>query len=1125
VFGGLGEGYAEKILNGSASITETVIEEIAKAGNTSWLFDTICIYIENICEDYLGQIDAAANKYNNHGIQEAVNRLKESLDRVAEKDTKGEFVSQPSWNTSDYQRHSKDYVKKLMELAERQIDGEGRVCQRVRQTVVARIEEQWPDIFHLEGCTAEQAIATYLIAILVAPGIYNKTGGGTPAKECEDHTCVGRSRELQQLNKLLIQENRHIAVVTGPARVGKTTLVNHYFAQTASKVLYYNHRSESSCSFEKITQTVRPLCDKYLQLIWNLSEDQSAHGTQSLYLEKDPLRLLGKLLPQHRCVILVDHYDGTLEEIEQFRRYAEQTSIDVIFLTNRNMTDCDEVVPVGHLSEQALTDLFFEYNPDTNPDMRDVVLQISKEALGQAFLMRMIAAWYQRLSKKRNRKAAEDSLSKLLDQMKAEHVKDIQNEDTFGLGHDYDAVLYDAQSEKVDRSDINLIGHIYKEYVASLSDLEKKTYLILGCLGGVAMPRAYLEKWLNLDREVIDCFIEDGFCISDGFDDQVELRLPKILATVNDKKRKQTKTVQEEQQVIDGFIERFGREIRLEEYGEIELKKVGEIIDHVHDMLRYWCEHSLTKKKVERKEEMKRFIDFHLSCIRYCLLIGWGEKAKQLYEDEKNRTLREQYDVKDDSLAILQNRILFYLVYDDSDTGSNQAGEQIEKIFDQIQDQIALEHPQTWWNDCAELVELLMAARLSGVCAWLGTMEFSETLLSPVINAFIKGVKKMADQVEGDKEELHSRINDAEGLHNEIIQQHETETEEDQAGKSEQRSWMIHRLAHETELYKTVLQNVQIRPNLFLTLVRQKYELIARILQFHYGLEKEVQDDRDIEKVAYLLLDSVRMVICLEPQNRRECFQQWQMIADGLFVLSELMDEECFSVNLYTLSDYYHLFSEHFQRFSSGNHEVPFLYQQQMLSDLLSIKPKQLQMLNLFRTGEGFVRLNQTKYHGGSFSMNQENNQAVQNEQEMNSPLSNDYSNVYNSGYQRGFSDGSNQGQSAGYNNGYQQGYSQGFVAGFSSGFNKGVDLQITTSGVSNGQIASQDQPVAHSVPGEEVYLQRLSTYLRRENESLSEEDAAQRAREILCSTVVAQGKAELAGTEQSKEAAPSDQA
>ena len=157
--------------------------------------------------------------------------------------------------------------------------------------------------------------------------------------------------------------------------------------------------------------------------------------------------------------------------------------------------------------------------------------------------------------------------------------------------------------------------------------------------------------------------------------------------------------------------------------------------------------------------------------------------------------------------------------------------------------------------------------------------------------------------------------------------------------------------------------------------------------------------------------------------------------------------------------------------------------------------------------------------------MNQENNQAVQNEQEMNSPLSNDYSNVYNSGYQRGFSDGSNQGQSAGYNNGYQQGYSQGFVAGFSSGFNKGVDLQITTSGVSNGQIASQDQPVAHSVPGEEVYLQRLSTYLRRENESLSEEDAAQRAREILCSTVVAQGKAELAGTEQSKEAAPSDQA
>ena len=89
---------------------------------------------------------------------------------------------------------------------------------------------------------------------------------------------------------------------------------------------------------------------------------------------------------------------------------------------------------------------------------------------------------------------------------------------------------------------------------------------------------------------------------------------------------------------------------------------------------------------------------------------------------------------------------------------------------------------------------------------------------------------------------LHSRINDAEDLYNEIIQQHETETEEDQARQSEHKSWMIDCLAHETELYKTVLQNVQIRPNLFLTLVRQKYELIARILQFHYGLEKEAQD-------------------------------------------------------------------------------------------------------------------------------------------------------------------------------------------------------------------------------------------------------------------------------------------
>ena len=516
------------------------------------------------------------------------------------------------------------------------------VYDQIKCTVAEMIEEESPGLFALEDCTTEQVIAVYLINALFPGGIMEVgQSEAKPLQKGAEAICVGRDLEKKQLDTILGELGGTVAAVCGKRLSGRTTMVKSYLRDTGFCFLNYDYRADGCNPIGNILKRMEPAQLKMFSLMKRSDGSKKPLG-MDLYREKDRMAVLGKLFMGNEYAVIIDHFNGAKTEVEEAVAFARATGVNIILVTEQRPKGI-EAVELPPLSAEMLVELFYETNKNEPRDQEKVVRQISEKLLGHEFLMQLVAKWYEKKKERESEIPLDELLPRLLDNLSAYTSEKM----VFAADK-----IHGPYGIREKGKQLLLATHIVQMCSDILDDAEYETYLVLSCLGGVSLPKTYLERWLGLEPEAIDGLCDKGWCIRDYRDTDVMVSLPTVVATLNyadahKKGRNGQQTVDwtDAWNTVVDFTGKFLREIRHEEYGVIDLYKIGEIIRYVNGLFLGW------KEYLRRGEERRRFEDFYLSAIRFYYEICRPDLAKELMEDTVE--IRKKLGISEDSLLFL----------------------------------------------------------------------------------------------------------------------------------------------------------------------------------------------------------------------------------------------------------------------------------------------------------------------------------------------------------------------------------------------------------------------------------------------------------------------------------------
>ncbi len=201
----------------------------------------------------------------------------------------------------------------------------------------------------------------------------------------EPRYVFGRQNELDQLHKLLNQTNTHGVCVSGMGGIGKSTLVRYYLTKHRSDfdcILYLHYRGSIDKTIADGTQISINGIDGYDAL------DDS--GT-ALTRKKTLLR---KLLADQRALIVIDDFDGSLNELD----WLIHTNIQLILISRKNIESNAFIrLPILPIDDLRSLRAVFEANlgkpiqSDEIEDFTRIVCQCQSHTLLIELIAKLIA--------------------------------------------------------------------------------------------------------------------------------------------------------------------------------------------------------------------------------------------------------------------------------------------------------------------------------------------------------------------------------------------------------------------------------------------------------------------------------------------------------------------------------------------------------------------------------------------------------------------------------------------------------------------------------------------------------------------------------------------------------------
>lgn len=423
---------------------------------------------------------------------------------------------------------------------------------------------------------------------------------------------VGREEEVRRVMEFLRNSRKETLVLSGPGMVGKSFLL------------------------EQIIREVEELSDNW-QVMENgmpVKKTSLWHLIIETFGEQMTRRGMMKHHPVCRCAEgNNDDLDALLAEIA---RIHQEGPCKLVITTRLEVEETEdiEVLRLQPLSDEALEKLFRSYIPKkaegkiADETVRKLVASVS----GNALLMWLIGdACFRYFNKE-----ADDKIRCLTD-MVIEQQHFYQREDL--------KACLDILGKPKYRTAISEGGHVLQQMKSVFGKYfpeEDKIILhMLSFLTGMAIPRAYMERWFNLSRgkdkppkkSFVEPLIRLGW-FREINENNVLILIPRIVAINMIMKGEENESYEELKYYVDAFCWQLIDEALCPENEALQEKIIFRLHDYFLASLNKFKANSARTKNVEelKKEENAKDIckklsyQFHLASILFFL---WQKKPQQ----------------------------------------------------------------------------------------------------------------------------------------------------------------------------------------------------------------------------------------------------------------------------------------------------------------------------------------------------------------------------------------------------------------------------------------------------------------------------------------------------------------